>query len=443
MSLISKLIGKIKAPREVDHPPQSGLEQQIQTLLDEIEAYVVKQVRYLYSHTRLPLKECEAYGKLKSLPAAEKIEALEYLTRRISQLHGKAIQPRITGVSNTYHCYTNLQDALMRTRIDFPEDYNFHALFYQLYNPGKDTRRAVPVTDRPFGALVMLIEKQIKRFGLSDSLREQIQTILDTSEIKKALQGENGTYYWGPDISKAARKLQKLLMADTQHTTHAVPRYELGSGVFGRQVNEDILAMPQDAQDQWNALFHHLATASAGKPSKKFLTAANDLIDAIGSTSFKAQANQWLAIAAAIPVASTEHTHTHGGCSYTYNSYAFIETHSHNLLKGLLWSMSRFHDQHSLESIALLTEKCFQKIPGQGPAAAGVGNAGIYALAQSRGLAGVGHLSRLKLRIRQNNTQKLIQTYIDQQAEKQGLKPAQIEEIAAPDFGLTDGSISQ
>ncbi len=101
--------------------------------------------------------------------------------------------------------------------------------------------------------------------------------------------------------------------------------------------------------------------------------------------------------------------------------------------------MSRFHDAKSLQTIALLVEKCFQKIPGQGPAAAGVGNAGIYTLAQSKGLAGISHLSRLKLRIRQNNTQKLIQKYIDEQAARLGIKPSQVEELSAPDFGMTEG----
>ena len=108
-------------------------------------------------------------------------------------------------------------------------------------------------------------------------------------------------------------------------------------------------------------------------------------------------------------------------------------------LKGLVWGMLRFHDEKSLSAVAAMAEKSFARVPGVGPGAAALGNACIYVLANTKGLNGVAHLSRLKLRIKQNNTQKLIQKHIDAQAEKQGLKSAEIEEMAAPDFGLALG----
>jgi len=208
---------------------------------------------------------------------------------------------------------------------------------------------------------------------------------------------------------------------------------------MGALIKEDILAMSPEQQNHWNALFHHLSTASAGKPTKKFINRANPLVENVGKAEFKSLVNKWLTAAANLQVETVAHKSTYNGREYTYNTHEFIEAHSHNLLKGLLWSMSRFHDKDSLQVIAFLVEKCFQKIPELGPAAAGVGNAGIYTLAQSKGLGGISHLSRLKLRIRQNNTQNLIQKYIDEQAKKQGIKPSQVEELAASDYGLTDG----
>jgi len=438
MKTIGNLFRKLKEPFQQACQPGSEALEKIDVLLREIEDHVYQHVRYLYSHTRLPLKECEAYNLIKALPATEKVELVVYLSEQVNKLHGKAKYPASNNESKRYYVYTNLLDALMRTRIDFPENYAFFDLFYGLYKPAFGCFKPIDVTDRPFGALVIQIEKHVKRFGLNSDLRNQIQAILDASEIKKSLAGKNSTQYWGSDIGKAARKLQRVLFSEDEDGSDTVPRYELGSGKFGALVDADIKAMPGEEQKKWNALFHHLATASAGKPSKKFLTASNHLIDCIGTNQFKSNANKWLLATAMIPVVQSQHTNTYNGNTYTYNTYEYIEAHSFNLLKGLLWSMSRFHDKQSLERIAHLTEKCFQKIPEQGPAAAGVGNAGIYALAQSRGLAGISHLSRLKLRIRQNNTQKLIQKYINEQADNQGVKPAQIEEIAAPAFGLVN-----
>jgi len=109
------------------------------------------------------------------------------------------------------------------------------------------------------------------------------------------------------------------------------------------------------------------------------------------------------------------------------------------MFKGLVWGMAQFHDEKSLAAIAALAEKCFERIKGIGPAAPALGNACIYTLSASKGLSGVAHLSRLKLRVKQNNTQRLIQKKIDENAARLGLKPAQIEEMAAPDFGLDLG----
>ena len=74
-------------------------------------------------------------------------------------------------------------------------------------------------------------------------------------------------------------------------------------------------------------------------------------------------------------------------------------------LRNLSLPMAQFHDEKSLASIAGLAEKSFERIKGIGPAAPALGNACIYTLGVSKGLSGVGHLSRLKLRIKQNNTE--------------------------------------
>lgn len=74
----------------------------------------------------------------------------------------------------------------------------------------------------------------------------------------------------------------------------------------------------------------------------------------------------------------------------------------------MIWSLSKFHDSKTLNLIAQTAERCFKKIPGIGSAAAAVGNACIYVLGNTRGLEGISQLSRLKLKIKQNSTRKLM-----------------------------------
>ncbi|WP_086481911.1 DUF4132 domain-containing protein [Oceanospirillum sanctuarii] len=399
-----------------------------------IESYMTKNCRRIYPSTKLPFKECPEYAPLSKAPAAEKLAFVVFVMCQEADYTQPEPYDADLPVIRRHNIRQSLLDALLRTKIECPEALSFNALFRLMYMMDIPEKTESRLRFRPFSALVMLLEKHGKRCGISDDLVEDLRQILDHKELKAELTGSGYRSHWGPDIMKAAKKLQRMLS-----DVDAVP-YELGTGLVGKLIADDLAKMEQEKQALWHLYFHHTSTATSGKPSKKFLTEANPLMDSIGSAAFKNQVNQWLAAIAAIKIEERDITIKLGnGRDYTYQGYEYIEEHSFNLLKGILWSLSRYHDSQTLKNIALLTEKCFQKIPERGPAAAAVGNAGIYALAQSKGLEGISHLSRLKLRIRQNNTQKLIQKNIEEQAAKQGITPAQIEEIAAPDFGLVDG----
>lgn len=427
--MLAKLLRQIKEKILIEAHPQFTL------IIDEIVQYVQNTESYTFYNSRLPLKNCEAYATLKNLRKTEKADALFYLIKRVNALENLAKSNDFYSDEwNIFNLNRNLLDAFIRTRLELADDFSFLSLFKALYY-----KNQLRLEDRPFGALVIQIEKHIKEQGLSESLKNDIQTILDIPVVSEHIGQVSTKNYWGPDIAKAVKKLQNLLYANNENGESKIPPYQLGKGRAGAIISSDIMTMPEYQQEQWSALFHHISTASTGKPAKKFLITANQLVDTLGTTLFKKMTNQWLMEITHLPIMIENQTNRYSGRDYLYETHEYIEAYSSNLLKGLLWSMSRFHDKLSMQTIALLTEKCFQKIPGQGPAAASIGNAGIYTLAQSKGLEGISHLSRLKLRIRQNNTQKLIQKYIDEQAKKQGIKSAQIEEIAASDFGLIDG----
>ncbi|GAB0153911.1 hypothetical protein MnBA_33110 [Marinobacterium sp. BA1] len=421
------LMSKILAGHPVEKHPE------MDALLSDIESHVLAKTRYISTHSSLPFKGCETYATLEVLPAEEKIEFLLYL---ISQLNHNAVRRSSQDDDPEYLRYlvhANLLDTLMRTRIDFPDGFSFFQLFRALYGITDQSPPGLDISSGPFTALVMQIEKHIKRWGLNEIIAEDISNLIGQECVVRHLRGETRQGCW------AAKKLERILVKAGESGIFQMPAYELGGGPFGSLVQADMGQISAEERGKWHHLFHHLSMADGGTPSQKFLNTLRPLVDEIGVPVFRSCTNRWLAAAAQLQMTETEYTEQYIVHTYTYRDVVFIEAHSFSLLKGLLWLQSGFHDPQTLQSIALLTEKCFQKIPGHGPVAASVGNAGIYALAQSPGLAGISHLSRLKLRIRQNNTQKLIQNFIDEQAARQGIRPAQIEEIAVPDFGLNAG----
>ena len=431
--MLGKLLDKLlKGPEPESHPVFTSL-------YKSIETFIFNNEKNISIYHKFSLKGCKEYQTLKSLDATDKIEAMHFLLKQTNYLL-QFYNPDAYGHkgSDVYVIHAALLDALMRTKFEFVENYSFSRLFDNFYMiSGESKKNNIELQQRPFTALAIQMEKHKKRFGLTDQLKKDTLHLLASPIIKPYIDKTTQPYSWGHDIDKAVKRLQQLLIVEGENDS--VPPFELGNGRCGILIQHSMAELTDEKKAKWYILFHHLHTASAGKPTKKFLQKAKSLIDLIGATEFKSQVNKWFNQLGKISIETSNQARQWSGKEYTDEIKEYIEPHNFNLLKGLLWSMSRFNDHRSLQAISTFTEKCFQKIPGAGPAAAGVGNAGIYTLARSKGLAGISHLSHLKVKIQQNNTQKLIQDYIDTQATKHGLRPVQIEEISAADYGLIKG----
>lgn len=281
------------------------------------------------------------------------------------------------------------------------------------------TRHATMFHGWPIGWVVHQLGKSVKAHGLSDMTQSGLREVAESKLFDQ--------HYYGSDLKKAKANLLHII----GNEDGAVMEFPLGKTQLADVMRAELQAMPDTLRNEWMALFHIAASAAGSKPTKKFSDGLDAAIKDITPAAYKKQIGEWLTAAL-----KPESFHIE---NLTRWQPLGQPDEISNLLKGLVWGMARFHDEASLATIAKLTEKCFNRLPGVGPAAPALGNACIYTLANSKGLSGVGHLSRLKLRIKQNNTQKLIQTNIEKQAARLGLKPAQIEDMAAPDFGLTLG----
>lgn len=106
----------------------------------------------------------------------------------------------------------------------------------------------------------------------------------------------------------------------------------------------------------------------------------------------------------------------------------------------MVWTLERFSDKETIRILVRLCEKSYEKIPERGPAAASLGNACVWVLGNMRGKDGLGALSRLKLKVRQNNVKKTIDKHLLEGAKKYNVSIEELKEMAVPDFQLKNGS---
>jgi hypothetical protein len=283
----------------------------------------------------------------------------------------------------------------------------------------------------PVNLLVNQIEKQVKQRGLSDSLKATLQ------KLNSKLQ-EPAPYHQQKDQTKLTEKIQALLFSDQAAET-VRPSFFPGDDPFAAYANDAIKAMPEADRAKWFRLMHLVQKASGSKPSAKFLAEGKTLFADFGVDRFKQLVQNWFGFITALKEKEEQHSYQYGNLTQTYSSYEFLAAPNIDLIKGLVWLCVHFHDKTTLFALAALAERAFRKIPGKGPAAAAIGNACLYTLAHSKGLDGIGHLSRLKLRIKQSSTQNLIEKYLLEAAAHQGVTLHEIEDMAVDSHGLENG----
>ena len=260
-----------------------------------------------------------------------------------------------------------------------------------------------------------------------------------TKEFLKELINFNFPYREG---DKSKLKIQEILIKSGDGNTAYEPVLLDDEDDFGKAVNE----FTSNLEDKLKAPYYQFLAlckkSKGGKPTQKFYKELEPLVKEIGEDSFKNQLKNWFLLFKNTPIKKEIHTYTYNNREYSNERYSFILGSSLDVIKIMAWAIQPYADQEVTQLLGAMAEKSFQKIPGQGPAAAAVGNACIYTLAQS-GLNGIAYLSRLKLKVRQSNTKSLIENYILQASKSLGVTPAEIEDMAVPDFDLKDGKIEK
>lgn len=296
----------------------------------------------------------------------------------------------------------------------------------------KDRYNNNNVLNWPIGLMLNQVEKQYSGKVLGEDFKKTLQTPKTHLESVKA-------YYQEKERLKMIGKLEVLLQTGEGDKPSVIPTRFLGNDEFAKYANGKIEGLDLQNREQWYPLIAHAQKASGGKPTQKYLATAKPLIEALSLPAFKAMLKDWFLFLVNLKERKEEHTNTYSNQTYTYTTYYFLEAVTIDEIKGFIWMSSLAEDKALLQILSRLAERSYRKIPGQGPAAAAVGNACLYTLYNSAGLYGVGQLSKLKYRIKQNSTQKLIEKYLEEAAREKKVPIHEIEDLAVADYDLQDG----
>lgn len=309
-----------------------------------------------------------------------------------------------------------------------------------IFEAFRDTSVADPsyIVHLPLNLLINQLVNQRKDQDISEELRTLLQRMKQKIDQVKEAYGDK-------ERVKMIDKIDGLLFEKVKEPGKVAvkPARFLGDDELAKFANPSIEAFPEADRQHWYQLIQLAQKSTGSKPSNKYLNDTKAIIKELGTDKFKKTIHEWMQFIVDWKEKETKNSYTYsGGQVYEYSSYEFLSSVNAEVMKGLVWACSHFHDNASIQTVAALAERSYKKIPGKGPAAASLGNACLYTLYKSKGLDGVGQLSRLKLRIKQTNTQSMIDKYLQAAAEEQGVTVNEIEDMAVDDCGLENGTRS-
>ena len=372
------------------------------------------------------------YATLNTLTALSDKQKVAFIIQAPREIHDYHKNRSSISTDDKRWQYTYMWDAFMRHLLKSKlilEDADIEGIVNTFSNYN---RWSSGITQWPVGSLINQVEKQLKQRPLSNSLRETLTKLRSQVDLLK----NSGTE---KEKAKLLEKIDTLLFVPGTDENVVKPTHFPAADDFGKFANERINTVSPEERNYWFQLMAHSQKGSGGKPSNKFLDEAKGLMKELGTEKFKKMVNEWMEFIIQSKEKEQDHTHEFQGRTYNYSTIEFIAPANMDMIKGFLWMCSHFHDKTTLFNLSALAERAYRKIPGKGPAAPSIGNAAIYALANSKGLDGVGHLSRLKVRIKQSNTQNLIDKYLNEAAASEGVTITEIEDMAVDDYGLVLG----
>jgi hypothetical protein len=258
--------------------------------------------------------------------------------------------------------------------------------------------------------IIKVVGDYLKNNLLSDELHQAIERLTQSIEAEST----------NIEIRRWILRLKEL-------TGKAEIGLPLAAGDFWADTAlRELYALDSRTQTAWAELLAHCSRATGSAPSTKWLKAADQYIDTIGSLNFFIKLSHWFPL-----VDRSRATTANRQDQSLLRANAYI-------LKGLVWLCSKTDDPEIARALTALAISCYKKIPASGPRAAKVGNACFWALGNMLSNEGIAQLSILQLKIKFSNAQKLISNALEFAAERIEVTAEEVEGMSLPMYTLEE-----
>ena len=368
------------------------------------EHYIIPDLPRLEARRALLALEPGAMGRAV-LAAAE---------RHIHALLAPHVRREETAVWQSRNVAYWIMKPLLKSHFELRRDGIFDLLLYLSSRP-PDERTGLEKLVR---TLIEQAEGEAARSSLSEGERYVL------AQFRKAMMP-------GPGQGSAPEEVQRL----TRLIGDDVVIYLASGEVWTDAVNDDLAAAEPARRVHWVKLLDHALTATAAKPSGKWLKEARQLVDAIGGDDVREMLLRWLPLfGRGTTIGKLPHLPNH-----SFGTEDVPNDEDAACMRGLLWLTQVLPRRDELaRAITAVALSAYKKVPRIGPRAVRVGNAAVYALSEMGSTDAVGQLAILKVRVKSVMAQKEIEKAFNVSAEALGLPRDQIEEMGVPSYGLEE-----
>lgn len=179
-----------------------------------------------------------------------------------------------------------------------------------------------------------------------------------------------------------------------------------------------LAALDEPVYDDWRALLASIPMTNGVKPSRAWLAAARDRLQAVGEGAFLDVAREVFAAAARdIPTV--------------------VSGRNAMVLKGLVWYASLCDSAAVVSAAGALAAAMFTPVPGEGPRSTKVGSACLYLLSERPGAAPALCLARLYRRVASRAVREDIYKALARAALRADVSWADVKKIA-PEVSIGD-----
>jgi len=171
-----------------------------------------------------------------------------------------------------------------------------------------------------------------------------------------------------------------------------------------------------------------LEDSAKSKPSRAWKAGLTRVIETVGREAFFDR------VVGCFALAAKGRSHARETNDVTHP--LVLDLVSKDVLRGMCWAAGEAKDPRLLKPLTGVALAMCKKAPGVGPRGAKVANAAVNAIAATPGFESCVHLSTLNQRLTNQSVLKLVERGLDAAAAREGLPREDVEELAAPGYGM-------